>query len=184
MESNTGYIFLIVLALFVIVLITYFIKTMNRLTQLRNKVSELDSDMDVALTKRFDLLTKQYQAVKMYCAHESTTLIETIKMRRGMTTGEKKKISGKLDELGAQLRVTMEAYPQLRASENVAMLQKSCDESEAHLQAARRLYNVSVTKYNNACMEFPASVIAALTGNKGAEYFKADENKCQDVEFK
>lgn len=77
----------------------------------------------------------------------------------------------------------MEAYPELKANEQVMMLQRSCDNAEEHLQAARRLYNTSVTNYNNMCSEFPTSIIASLSGHKKLEYFQADAQKRNDVEF-
>ncbi|MED9903101.1 MAG: LemA family protein [Lachnospiraceae bacterium] len=176
--------FLIIVVCFLICgIISYVIKTANALTRLKNKVKELDSDVDAALTKRYDLLQKQYSAVKMYCSHESSTLMETIRLRNGMSGNEKSEVSNKLDRLSKQLRVTMEAYPELRSSEQVTMLQHSCDNAEEHLQAARRLYNTGVTNYNNMCAQFPSSMVASLTGHRQAEYFKADEGKRSDVEF-
>lgn len=177
---------LIILAAIVILTIrvlAYCIKTMNALVRLRNKTTELNSDIDVALTKRYDLLKKQYQAVKLYCTHESTTLIETIKMRNGLSVNEKSNVSNKLNDLAQQLKITMEAYPELKANEQFMMLQRSCDTAEEHLQAARRLYNTSVTNYNNMCSEFPSSIIAAISGHKRMEYFQADAEKRNDYEF-
>ena len=70
---NLVWIFLVVLVVF---LIAYGIRTANTLTKLKNKVIELDADIDVALTNRYDLLKKQYQSVKLYTSYESKTLME------------------------------------------------------------------------------------------------------------
>ena len=183
MEINIGLIVFAVIFIFIIWILSYIIKTVNSLVKLRNKAVELNSDVDVALTKRYDLLKKQYSAVKLYCSHESTTLIETIKIRSGLSGSEKSDVSGKLNTLSQQLKITMEAYPELKANEQVMLLQNSCDKAEEHLQAARRLYNTSVTNYNNMCSEVPTSIIASLSGHKKLEYFQADAEKRNDVEF-
>lgn len=183
MEIKISYIISGVTVIIMMFLISWGIKTFNQLGKLKNKVDEYNSDIDVALTKRFDLLTKQYNLVKLYCSHESKTLIETIHMRSGMSFAERSDAEQKMNELRKQIHVTMEAYPELKANENVMLLQKSCDNTEEHLQAARRLYNSGVTKYNNICITFPSSVVALLTGHKKLEFFKAEESKRQDVNF-
>lgn len=185
MRFDIGFIVMFMIAIIALIffVIGYFIRTLNTLVRLENKVKELDSDIDVALTKRYDLLKKQYDAVKMYCSHESRTLMETIKLRSGMSSVEKDEVSVHLDELSKQIRVTMEAYPILKSSDNVMALQRSCDNAEEHLQAARRLYNTGVTNYNNLCAEFPSSIIAMMTGHKSARYFRADDEKRKDIEF-
>lgn len=183
MKINIGLIVLAAIVILIMWILSYIIKTANSLARLKNKAMELNSDVDVALTKRYDLLKKQYNAVKLYCSHESTTLIETIKMRTGLSGSEKSNVSDKLNTLSQQLKITMEAYPELKANEQVMLLQRSCDNAEEHLQAARRLYNTSVTNYNNMCSEFPTSIIASLSGHKKLEYFQADAQKRNDVDF-
>lgn len=173
----------ILVAVFIIWCVSWFIRTANRLVRMRTKVDELDADIDVALMRRFDQLTKEYQLMKQYCSHESQTLIETIRMRRGMSLEERNTAAQQMETLAAQLQMTLEAYPQLRAVEVVTTVQRSVTDTEAHLQAARRLYNNSVGAYNNACQEFPSSFVASLTGHHPRTFFAAEERKRQDVDF-
>lgn len=154
----------------------------NNLTRLRNRVRELESDIDVALEKRYDLLKKQYSIVKVYMSHESQTLIETINLRRGMSHEEQENAIKGMDDMAGRINASFEAYPNLRSSENVLALQKSCDNAEEHLQAARRLYNAGATDYNNRCRTFPSCLVAAVTGHKEVEYFKADDTKHKDFD--
>ncbi|MBO5238374.1 MAG: LemA family protein [Lachnospiraceae bacterium] len=154
----------------------------NRLTRLRNKVRELEADIDVALEKRYDLLKKQYSIVKMYMSHESQTLIEMIKLRRGMSHEEQENAMKGMNDIASRINASFEAYPNLRSTENVLALQRSCDDVEEHLQAARRLYNAGATDYNNLCTTFPACLVATVTGHKQVEYFKADESKRKDFD--
>ena len=177
---NLVWIFLVVLVVF---LIAYGIRAANTLTKLKNKVIELDADIDVALTNRYDLLKKQYQIVKLYTSYESKTLMEVIRLRNGMSMEQRRTASGQMDLLEHQMQAVLEAYPNLRSSETVCALQKSCAEAEAHLQAARRLYNAGVTNYNNFCKAFPSSILATVLGHREAAYFQADPEKREDIEF-
>lgn len=166
----------------VLSLLSYIIHTANDLARKRNRVQELDADVDVALTNRYDLLKKQYDAVKKYCSYENQTLLQTIRLRSGMSVAEKQAAETGIRKLSKQLQVTMEAYPQLQSSQNVLQLQRNIEDAEGHLQAARRLYNAGVTDYNNKCVEFPSSVIAGICGYRKAEYYKAEAGKRNDVE--
>lgn len=166
-----------IVILVVVTLVIYLIGTYNGLIRLKNKVRELESDIDVALEKRYDLLKKQYDIVSRYMTYESQTLIEAIKLRRVMTHDEQEQVMGQMSAATDRINATFEAYPQLASSENVLALQRSCDNVEDHLQAARRLYNAGATNYNNKCRMFPSNIIAAITGHCEVSYFRADEEK-------
>ena len=156
-----------VLVVIVLILLAYAIKTANALKAAENKVRELDSDVDIALAKRYDLLTKQYAMVKTYMSYESENLITAIKLRKGMTPDEK--VEKLMKNASDQINAVVEAYPELVAGKNIEVLQNSCTNAEEHIQAARRLYNAGVTNYNNLCSQFPSSVVAAITGHNMVE---------------
>lgn len=172
-----------VLVVIVLILLSYVIKTANALKAAENKVRELDSDVDLALAKRYDLLTKQYAIVKSYMSYESENLITAIKLRKGMTPDEKTGVEKLMKNAADQINAVVEAYPELAAGKNIEVLQNSCTNAEEHIQAARRLYNAGVTNYNNLCSQFPSSVVAAITGHNMVEYFKTDADKRSDVIF-
>ncbi|MGN0395412.1 MAG: LemA family protein [Coprococcus sp.] len=172
----------ILIVVVILVLIVFWaVGTANKLTRCRNKVLELESDVDVALEKRYDLLRKEYDVVKSYMSYESQTIIKTIQYRSGMPSEEKAKAMENINKLARQINATFEAYPTLKSSENVMALQKSCINAEEHLQAARRLYNSGVTNYNNLCRMFPYSIVASMTGNTEMPYYKIDDYKRKDV---
>lgn len=173
----------IIVAVVVIVAIWY-ISTMNSLRAAGLKVDEANSGIDVALTKRYDVLTKQLAVVKEYTSHESKTLFETIKLRSGMSVNEKTDAANKMNEVANQFRLTAEAYPELKSSQNYMELQKSISDVEEHLQAARRLYNSNATAYNTKIVMFPASIVAGMIGAEKRDLFQAEEYKRNDVEMK
>lgn len=168
-----------VLVVIVLIFLAYVIKTANALKAAENKVRELDSDVDVALAKRYDLLTKQYAIVKSYMSYESENLITSIKLRKGMTPDEKTGVEKLMKNASDQINAVVE----LTAGKNIEVLQNSCTNAEEHIQAARRLYNAGVTNYNNLCSQFPSSVVADITGHNIVEYFKTDSDKRSDVIF-
>lgn len=178
MEIVTGIIVLVV------IVIIWFVATMNGLKASALKVDEADSGIDVALTKRYDVLTKQLAVVKEYTSHESKTLFETIRLRSGMSVGEKSEVAGKMDQVANQFRLTAEAYPELKSSANYMALQNSITDVEEHLQAARRLYNANATAYNTKIVMFPASIVAGMIGAQKRDLFQAEEYKKKDVEMK
>ena len=174
----------IIIVIIVAIVVIWYIATMNGIRAAMLKVDEADSGIDVALTKRYDVLTKQLAVVKEYASHESKTLFETIRLRSGMTLNEKMDAANKMNEVSKQFGVTLEAYPQLRSSDNFMALQNSITDVEEHLQAARRLYNANATAYNTKIVMFPASIVAEAMGAQQRDLFEAEDYKRQDVEMK
>lgn len=168
----------------VLIVVIWYVATMNRLRALALKVDEADSGIDVALTKRYDVLTKQLAVVKEYTSHESKTLFETIRLRSGMSVGEKTEAANKMNEVANQFKLTAESYPELRSSANYMALQKSITDVEEHLQAARRLYNANATAYNTKIVMFPASIVAGMIGAVKRDLFQTEDYKRNDVEMK
>lgn len=173
----------VILAIVAIVVLWY-IGTMNSLRAMELKVDEADSGIDVALAKRYDVLTKQLAVVKEYASHESKVLYETIQLRRGMSMAEKKDVVDKMYQVSGQIQLTAEAYPELKSSDNFMALQNSITDVEEHLQAARRLYNSNVTAYNTKIIMFPASLIANSLAMTKRDLFEVETYKRNDVEMK
>jgi LemA protein len=145
------------------------------------KIDEASSGIDVALTKRYDVLTKMIATVKGYAKHEKETIFETISLRKGMTIQEKNDINQKMGENLAKINLLVENYPDLKASENFKVLQQSIADIEEHLQASRRLYNANVSAFNQKVVSFPSSLIANLKGLTKKDFFEADDTRKQDV---
>lgn len=177
------YAILIIIGIIVVVGLIWYIATMNGIRAAGLKVDEADSGIDVALTKRYDVLTKQLAVVKEYASYESRTMFESIRLRSGMSVSEKTEMAGKMNEVANQFRLTAEAYPELKSSANYIALQNSITDVEEHLQAARRLYNANATAYNTKLVMFPASIVAGMIGAKKRDLFEAEDEKKKDVEM-
>ena len=140
----------ILILIILILLIRWLIKTVNGFQKKEIRVQESLSGIEVALTKRYDLLTKMLSTAKGYMEHERELFTRTIELRRGMSVGELAEADQKMDMLSGRFFAVAEGYPELRSSEVFVELQKGIRDAEEHLQAARRLYNASVADYNTA----------------------------------
>ena len=140
---------LIIVGVVIFSIIVWYVSTMNGIRRLSLKCDEASSGIDIALTKRYDVLTKQLEVVKEYTSHEARVLYETIRLRSGMSIQEKQQALEMMNNASNQFRLTAEAYPQLLSSETYKMLMVSIADCEEHLQAARRLYNANVNAYTD-----------------------------------
>lgn len=174
---------IIAVVVLIVIIVLWYILTMNSLRKASLKVDEANAGIDVALTKRYDVLTKQLDVVKGYASYESKTLYESIRLRKGMSFNEKKEMASKMDEVANQFRIVAEAYPDLKAGQNYLALQDSITDVEEHLQAARRLYNANVTAYNTKIAMFPSSIVAGMCAMTKKELFEAESYKRQDVKM-
>jgi len=167
----------IILFIVVMTLLIIYISNYNSINRLSIKIDETFSGIDVALAKRYDLLSQMVAVVKGYMKHEKETLLEVIKIRKGMSLEEKEIVNKKMDESSKKINIVIERYPELKADKNVMILQKAILDCEEHLQAARRLYNSSVSQYNQKIVTFPGNVIAKKINATKREFFKVEEEK-------
>lgn len=132
----------------------------------RNRVDQAFSTIDVMLKRRFDLIPNLVATVKEYARHERDVLekITALRARALEAAGPDDRLRA-ANELGHQLHglmVQMEQYPELKANANFIQLQRSLNEVEEQLAAARRTFNASVTAYNTSIQMFPGSVLAGM----------------------
>lgn len=174
---------LIVVGVIALIIIIWYISVSNAFNRDIIKIDEADSGIDVALTKRYDVLTKMIAICKGYAKHEKETITDTIKYRKGMSMEERAEANNKMTETFGKINVLAEAYPDLKASENFKTLQQSVTDVEEHLQAARRLYNSNISSYNQRVVTFPSSIVASTKGLAKREFFEAEDAKKEDVEI-
>lgn len=173
----------IIVAAIIIILALYWISVSNGLNRALVKIEEASSDIDVSLTKRYDVLTKMVDVVKSYAKYEKETILQTIQLRKNMTIQEKNEANRLMEESFARINALAENYPDLKASANYNTLQKAIADVEEHLQASRRLYNANVSRFNQKIATFPTSIVAGAKGLSKQEFFSAEEHKRQDVKM-
>ena len=139
-----GYIILGIILVVIIILISWFVSTYNKLVKLRNLVKDQWSQVDVQLKRRFDLIPNIVETVKGYAKHESETLTAVVEARNVALGAENKndeinadkKLSGSLNKLLA----LSESYPELKADTNFKNLQENIGEVEEKISFARQFY--------------------------------------------
>lgn len=172
----------IICILIIITLIVFWcVSTVNGFKKKEIRVQEGLSGVEVALTKRYDMLTKMLDTAKGYMKYENELFTKVATLRRGMSVGELNAVKQQQDTLSDRLFAVAEGYPELQSSEAFAELQRGIRDAEEHLQAARRLYNTNVTAYNTAIAMFPAKLLVGSRQPK--EFFAADETKREDVKM-
>lgn len=185
--GSTGIIVaVVIIVVLVIALVGWWISTSNKFKRMGVKIDEAESGIDVALTKRFDLLKKALATVKGYAKHESETLEKVIKMRTpasNASLAEKQEFANATGQALNSINVVAEQYPQLKADTQFTSLQNHISDVEEQLQAARRLYNANVSAYNQAIIVFPGSLVANSMHLTKREFFEAEETKKADVKI-
>lgn len=181
-----GIIIAVIAVIIIIAIVSWWISTANRLRRYQVKIDEASSGIDVALTKRYDLLTKTVATVKGYAKHESETLAKVIEMRRPASNAsmkEKSQFSEQVSKAFDSINVVAEAYPELQANQNFLGLQSQIAEVEEQLQASRRVYNSNVSTFNQDIVVWPTSIIARRYHFEKRDFFEAEEAKRQDVKI-
>jgi LemA protein len=174
---GTGAIVAIAVGVVVLILIMWTISMYNGLVSLRNRVKNGWSQIDVQLQRRYDLIPNLVATAKGYMKHESETL-EAVTQARNMAqsaagamgadptnaanmkafAGAEAGLSGVLGRLMA----VAEAYPDLKANENMMQVQEELTTTENKVAFSRQAYNDSVMHYNNGRQQFPSNIIAGM----------------------
>ncbi|MCK5345459.1 MAG: LemA family protein [Candidatus Heimdallarchaeota archaeon] len=158
----------------------------NGLVGKKNQVENVFASMDAMLKKRYDLVPNLVAAVKTYMKHESGVLTEITELRSkalsgGISSDEQVDLDNKISKAIGGIMVAVENYPDLKASDNFLQLQRSLNEIEEQISAARRSFNAAVTDYNNAVEMFPTSIMAQMMNYKRKKVFEITEAERQNV---
>ena len=166
MVSTIGFIGFIFVVLFVLlVLILMF----NSLVAKKNRVKNAFASVDVQLKKRYDLVPNLIATVNQYMQHEQGTLAKLTELRGIAQSGRlgtrgRVELENQFSQAMESIMVSVENYPDLKASQNFLALQGSLNEIEEQLSAARRTFNAVTTDYNDAIEMFPSNLLAGLIG--------------------
>ncbi|MDH4134071.1 MAG: LemA family protein [Gammaproteobacteria bacterium] len=182
----TGWIILVILVLPFIFAIAIF----NRLVTLRNAFKNAFAQIDVQLTRRHDLIPNLVETVKGYIKHERETLEAVIAARNTAVSGLKAVAAdpasaAAMQQLGSaegalsgalgRLFALAEAYPDLKANQNMMQLTEELTSTENRVSFARQAYNDAVMEYNNGREMFPNSIIAGAFGFNAANLLEIED---------
>jgi LemA protein len=186
-----------IVILVVVAIIAFWVVQMyNNLVNLRNRVRNGFAQIDVQLTRRYDLIPNLIEAVKGYMSHERGTLEAVINARNSAVAGLKQAAADPTDPeaikalaaaettLGGtlgRLFALSEAYPDLKANENMIQFQEELASTENKVAFARQAFNDAVMSFNNACQNFPSNLIAGRFGFKLAEFLEIGEEAKRDA---
>jgi LemA protein len=169
----------IVLLVVLAALVLWVASAYNRLVALRNRVLNAWKQIDVQLKRRHDLIPNLVNTVKGAMDFERSTLEAVIGARTravaATTVHEKAAAEGELTQALGRLFAVTEAYPDLKATGNVAQLQEELTSTENKIGFARQLYNDVATQYNTKQMLFPTSLIAGLAKAAPVELWQIED---------
>lgn len=153
---------------------------------LRNRADETFSGIDVQLKKRFDLIPNLVASVKEYMVYEKETLNKLTELRvkalgTDISPDEKIKLSEQAGSLLKNILVSVENYPELKASANMELLQRSLNEVEEQLSASRRTYNAAVRNLNNGVQMIPTNIFASIMNIKTRAYIDIPDAEKNNV---
>ena len=167
--------FFILIISLLILIILFLIIISNKIKTLRIKIEEAQSDLEVYLIQRYDILTESCKVAKKYMEHETDLMLNITKVRKGMNIDETIEIIKSQEDDFNKLFATAEAYPQLYSSELFKTLQTQITETNEHLSASKRLYNSNVSVFNQYIVQFPINLVANMINEKQKEFLKDSE---------
>ena len=171
----------IIVIVVVVILAAWLVSMYNSLDKMRNNRENAFADIDVQLKQRHDLVPQLVETVKGYAAHEKDTLERVINARNGAigakTIDEKIVAENALSSALSGLKITLEAYPDLKANQNFLQLQEEIADLENKLSSVRRYFNSATKEYNNAVETFPSNILAGMFGFRKEVMFDLGEQR-------
>jgi LemA protein len=185
-----------IVLLVVVVVILFLIAAYNRLVGARNAFKNAFAQIDVQLTRRYDLIPNLVEIAKGYIKHERETLEAVTQARNSALAGLKTAASNPANAAavqqlsGAETQLTgalgrlfavAEAYPDLKANQNMMQLSEELTSTENKVAFARQAYNDAVMTYNNLREMFPSSAIAGMFAFQPAQPLEAAKSEAREA---
>jgi len=172
-----------------IVIILTLVLIYNSLVAKKNQVENIFASVDTVLKKRYDLIPNLVASVSKYMEYEKGLLEDVTKLRAdankpNISDEQKIALDAKVSSALGSIMIAVENYPDLKANENVIHLQRTLNEIEEQISAARRAYNQAVTDYNNALEQIPTNFMASAMAYKRKEVFEIVEAERKNVNVK
>lgn len=181
---------LLVLLALIVVLLFAVVGIYNGLVTLRNRFKNAFAQIDVQLKRRYDLIPNLVETAKGYMSHERETLEAVIQARNQAAAAGKAAAQNPADAgamtglVGAEGALTgalgrlfalSEAYPDLKANQNMMQLTEELTSTENKISFARQAYNDAVTVYNTKREIFPSNIVANMFNFAAATLFEIED---------
>jgi len=179
-----GWIILAIIVLLAIGLLNWFVSTQRQLVNLDELCNNALSQIEVQLNSRWDAIMQLAQQAANYAQHESQTLIETIRARRGSEIKTADDVNDQNTVFGSvlgRLMVVAEQYPELKASNLYAEVMQAVNNFENNVRNSRMIYNDTATKMNRYVRQWPSSFIANMLHFDTRNYLKMDNEDKRDI---
>ncbi|WP_280771905.1 LemA family protein [Salipaludibacillus daqingensis] len=172
-----------------VLLVILWVAGYNKLIKFRNWVEESWAQIDVQLKRRYDLIPNLVETVKGYASHEKETLTKVVELRNqmgdsNMNRQDQMEVNDQLSGALKNLFALREAYPDLKANQNFAMLQEELTQTENKIAYSRQLYNNTVMKYNTKIQSIPTNILASIHGFGKRDMLEANKEERKNVEVK
>ena len=176
----------IIILVIVVLLALWAVGIYNNLVKLRNNRENAFANIDVQLKQRHDLIPQLVATVKGYADHEKEVLMRVTEARsaamNATSINDKIQAENALTSALAGLKISLEAYPDLKANQNFLQLQNEISDIENKLAAVRRFFNSATKELNNAVQTFPSNLLAGIFGFKKEPMFEVPQTERADIE--
>ena len=158
-----------IILVIVVIAVLYAIMTYNKLVAGKNNTLAAESQIDVTLKQRNDLIPNLVSTVKGYAKHEQETLTQVTQLRQKAVElqdsddlAAKDQVNAQLTQATQQLVAVAEAYPDLKANTQFSQLMENLTDLENKISYARQVYNSSAARFNTEIEQFPANLLVGL----------------------
>ena len=176
---------IIIIAVIALIML-WIISIYNNMVRLRNNRENAFSNIDVQLKQRYDLVPQLVSTVKGYATHEKELLERITEARSACLSAnsinDKISANNMLSNALNGLKVSVEAYPDLKANQNFMQLQTELSDIENKLAAARRFFNSATKELDNAVQTFPGNLLAGMFGFHKEPMFEVAQEERATIE--
>lgn len=163
-----------IVGLIIVLILVLFIGISNRINVYKVTITESKSTVDIALGKRYDIITEMAAVAKKYALHEKETLTELVAVRSGGTIQDTNRVIENQNKVLRQIFAISENYPQLASSELYLKLMSEIKDQNEYLAAAKRTVNSNISTLNQYIVTFPRIIVAGIKGIHQMEFLQEE----------
>ena len=175
----------IIAGVVVVLIVLWYIGTMNKFRRLKIAIEESWAGIDVQLKRKANIIPNLVDALKMQMNFEEKVLTELTAARTGLVSNDRSEAMAASDKISAMLpsiRATAENYPQLGTNQSFLQLMSDIRDCEDKITYARNRYNMTTARYNMEIVMIPASIVASQMGLQKENLYEISQNQRDDAD--